>query len=49
MFMPKNTKLSTNSTIVPFIRNLLLNLRSPSDYVVRSSVLRSFAPVVCVR
>ena len=29
--------------------NLLLNLRSPRDYVVRSSVVRSFAPVVCVR
>ena len=30
-------------------RNLLLNLRSPRDYVVRSSVRRLFAPVVCVR
>ena len=28
---------------------LLLNLRSPRDYVVRSSVVRSFTPVVCVR
>ena len=28
---------------------LLLNLRSPRDYVVRSSFVRSFAPVVCVR
>ena len=28
---------------------LLLNLRSPRDYVVRSSVGRLFAPVVCVR
>ena len=32
--------------------SLLLNLRSPRDYVVRSSVRpsrRSFPPVVCVR
>ena len=30
-------------------QHLHLNLRSPRDYVVRSSVRRLFAPVVCVR
>ena len=45
--------LKHSSTGVGSTPNLLLNLRSPRDYVVRSSVRpsvrRLFAPVVCVR